>query len=100
MNSKILKAYCWRTGQLQLAREVPEGALELAQAPDKVMTDAVQATARLAYDNTWLVPGVPEASSDTAAVDAVIDYQKHLQKRIGHLLADGHGGGHDVHAAA
>lgn len=101
MNSNRLKAFCWRSGLLQLAREVPEGALELAEAPDQIMTDAVHGTARLAYDGaTWLVPGVPEAKDDSnVALDAVFDYQKRLKDSISFRLAEAHGG-HDACALA
>jgi hypothetical protein len=96
MKTKTLTAFCWRSGLLQVAREAPEGALVLATAPDKVMTDAISKTARLAYDGeSWLVPGVPEAGEDSdAAVDAVIDYQRHLNKRLALELASQSGGDH------
>lgn len=94
MNSNRLKAFCWGSGLLQVARDVPEGALHLATGPDEIMLEAISGTARLGYDNqTWIVPGVPEANSTDAALDAVFDFQNHLVKRIGSILAE-RGGRH------
>ncbi len=95
MNSKQLRAFCFRSGLLQVAECVPEGALELALAPATVLVAAIEATARLAYDNaTWLVPGVPEAPDEKKACDAVFDYQTMLNQRLSRLLASQ--GGDDV----
>lgn len=94
MNIQKLKAFCFRSGLLQVALEVPKGALELASAPDEVLTDAIVGSARLDYTNEqWLVPGVPEAADDDAALDAVFAYRDHLNKSIGFRLAE-QGGRH------
>lgn len=96
MKEKTLTAFVWRSGLLQVAREAPEGSLKLATAPDTVMTDAISGTARLAHDGqTWLVPGVPEAGDDSdAALDAVLDFQKQLNKRLASVLSSHTGGSH------
>jgi hypothetical protein len=98
MNSNQMKAFCYRSGLLEMATEVPAGALELAEAPEDIMIDAILGSARLSRTtDQWLVPGVPEANTDEAALDAAISYQKHLEKSIGFRMAEG---GRNVCAAS
>jgi hypothetical protein len=95
MNDKTLTAFVWRTGRLQIAREVPEGALPLATAPDTVLLEAIVDTAREAEGGTaFFVPGVQEVEDGDAKVDAVLDYQRILNKRLASDLASQTGGSH------
>jgi hypothetical protein len=99
MSEKTLKAFCWRTGLIQLAPVVPEGALELATAPATLLAQTIDGIGRLSYDNHhFLVPGVPEAPDDNTAMDAVFDFQSQLNKRLSIALAS-HNGGGNVSAA-
>ncbi len=90
MSEKIMKAFCWRTGVIQLADTVPEGALELATAPATLLAQTVDAVSRHGYDSQiYLVPGVPEADDAEQALDAVFDFRNQLTKRLSRALAEG-----------
>lgn len=95
MSEKTLKAFCWRTGLLQTGNEVPEGALELASAPESVLTNVLLAECRHGYNDELLVPGIPEAASSDNAVDAAIDFSQRLQKSISRELIN-YGGSHET----
>ena len=65
-------AYCYRSGQIAIGRIVPDGALPIASGSESTLRRAMRATARHAYDGkTLLVPGLPEARNDTAALTAL-----------------------------
>ena len=77
--SELAKAYCWDNGVIEFGETVPEGALGLGDGPKEWLRDCVAAWGRLAYDNeTWLVPGVPEAEDQGAALGAVIAFRGRL----------------------
>jgi hypothetical protein len=76
-----MKAYCWRTGKIELGRYTPRGAIEIADVPGRELRRQISATARHAYDGeTLLVPGVPEAKDDLAALEAVRRFRRWLLK--------------------
>jgi len=85
-----MKAYAYRSGQIEFGNTVPSGALPII-GPDKrsIPRDRIEAGARLAYDGkTLLVPGIPEAEDDNAAyeafekwIDWLIDPGKYLGPR-------------------
>ena len=83
MNMKRrVHVYCWRSGQIEIGDSVPEGAMHIASGQEDIVREHIQGTARLAHDNeTYLVPGVPEAESDSAAITAVCRYVQWLGKR-------------------
>lgn len=65
-------AFCYASGQIGFARDLPEGALPIIKGKAKDVRDKIEGNARLAYDGkTWLVPGIPEAADDIAALDAL-----------------------------
>jgi hypothetical protein len=65
-------AYAYRSGHIGFGHEVPEGALPIGKLGPKLKCSTIEACARLSRtDNrTLFVPGVPEAESDDAALDA------------------------------
>lgn len=64
-------AYCFRSGQIRVGRRCPDGALPLAYGPEHRLRRAVSGCARLARSGeTWLVPGVPEASNEDEGIEA------------------------------
>lgn len=68
-------AYCDRGGRIGFARALPDGMLPLARGSLRQLKSLISGSARLARDaDVWLVPGVPEAASGLAAVDAVRAY--------------------------
>jgi hypothetical protein len=75
-------AYCYASGQIEIGRRVPKGALSLRlRGPRKKLEDFLAGCARLAYDNdTWLVPGVPEAPNQKVALDALFRFCERTEK--------------------
>jgi hypothetical protein len=68
------KAYCYASGQIDFVSrgEVPAGAIHFASGPKVKLVPFVEVMARHAYDGeTLLVPGVPEAPSQAAALLAL-----------------------------
>lgn len=73
-------AYCYASGQIEFGRTVPEGAIEIMRGPARKVRKLIEARARHAYDGkTLLVPGVPEAPNEDAALAALIAFVKWLQ---------------------
>lgn len=74
-------AYCYRSGQIKVGPRCPEGALPLAYGPESRLRKAVSVRARHAYDGkTKLVPGVPEADNEDAAIEAARQFSGWLVK--------------------
>ena len=74
---------CDRNGVSGFEKRWIRGRLPLASGAESLVHKAVEGTARLAHDNrTYLVPGVPEAEGDDAAVDAVLAYRVRLAKAL------------------
>lgn len=77
-----MKAYCWADGVIEFGRNVPEGALLMAEGPAKTLRELISATARHAYDGeTLLVPGIPEAKDQSEAGDALGAHLEWISKR-------------------
>lgn len=67
-----MKAYCYRTGLIRFGNKVPDGAIQIAQGPSKLLRNMIDAVSRHAYDGkSLLVPGIPEAETDEQAADAL-----------------------------
>lgn len=80
-----MRAFCWASGLIEFGQRTPAGAIPIARGPAKVLREFVGGVARHGYkahrvggrmqkipgSERLLVPGVPEASTDTAAVDAL-----------------------------
>lgn len=77
-----MKAYAWKSGRIDFGRKVPDGALEIGSASSKALRRVIDATARHGYDNSLIVPGVPEAQTGDAKVDALIAYCKWIKPRL------------------
>ena len=62
---------------------MPDGAIQIAEAPAKFLRKEISAAARHAYDGkTLLVPGVPEAKNGNAAVDALFRFADWIKPRF------------------
>lgn len=49
----------WQNGLIDLMEEEPEGGISIAHDEEKLLEDALAATARLAYDGEhWIAPEV------------------------------------------
>lgn len=76
-------AYCYRSGQIGLGRRLPKGALPIARVKGRSLRPVIEVLARWAYDNkTMLVPGIPEASSDTEALAALRQFGNEVRRRL------------------
>lgn len=70
-------AYCFRSGEIEIATSkhtVPAGAIPFATSRKSVakLLDSISVKARHARDGkTLLVPGIPEAKNDAAALSAL-----------------------------
>ena len=76
--SKTLIAYCWCNGKIEFGSTVPDGALPIVSGPSDHVRTAVEVLARWSNpterggdDSCPLVPGVPEADTDVAKLEAV-----------------------------
>lgn len=67
-----MHAYCFQSGEIDFGVDLPEGTLPLGKARSaKKLREIVEVNARHAYDGkTLLVPGLPEADTEDAALAA------------------------------
>lgn len=79
-------AYCYRSGQIQFGRSLPEGAIKVAEGPSKKLRAMIGVTSRHAYDGkTLLVPGIPEAETEKEAEAALRRFLDWIAPRIAEL---------------
>lgn len=84
--SKKLIAYCYRSGQIGFTTaKPPAGTIVLVKGDPKKVRARVMVCSRESYptkrggkDTVQLVPGVPEAEDEMAALDAVEKFIKFL----------------------
>ncbi|WP_332117270.1 hypothetical protein [Azorhizobium caulinodans] len=74
-----------RAGVIRITPTLPAGVLVIADDPSEdLLAETISALARHSYDGkTLLVPGIPEAPSDMAALEALISFRA----RVMHTLA-------------
>lgn len=76
-------SYCYRSGEILIGPTCPKTAIPLASGPADLLETTIEGLARLAYDNkTWLVPGIPEAPDEAAALRAAQTFARNLAARI------------------
>lgn len=76
-----------RRGVISIASTAPEGDLVLIDGPEAALRELVNAEARHGYTaGALLVPGIPEAESDDAALDALIVFRDRLRVALPHYL--------------
>lgn len=78
-------AYCGADGRLRFGPSVPRGMLPIASCPAdkkiKTWRSDVQALCRLGYTRgVYLVPGIPEATSEHEAFEALCRFSVVLGK--------------------
>jgi hypothetical protein len=85
-----MRVFAYRSGHLAFI-EGPmtegtaalSGALIVATGPKDIVEPTVKGLARLAYDNeTYLVPGCPEAEDDDAAYKAFVAWYERVQTAL------------------
>lgn len=82
-----MRAYCWASGQIEFGSHIPEGALPIARGPARRVRGFIEAVSRHAYDGeTLLVPGIPEAPDQSAALKALHSW---LDWISGHRMPQG-----------
>lgn len=78
-------AWCWASGLIQVGDKMPadgpagDGAIKIAEGPKYALKSRLSVVARHGYgsqEGQLLVPGVPEADSQDAKVDALINWLK------------------------
>lgn len=76
----MARIICWRSGETEVVSRAPDGAITLMIGPRRRLQALLDTQARHAHDGkTLLVPGVPEAADDVAALDATIAFQTRLE---------------------
>lgn len=76
-------AHADRSGVIRCGASVPAGALCVLTASRHHVRKIVSALARHAYDGkTLLVPGIPEAADDDAAIDALERFRTECERRL------------------
>lgn len=87
--SRTHRIWAWRDGVIECgARRTPAGAIKLFTLHDAraaaVAARVIGVQARHAYDGrTLLVPGIPEAANDDAALDALRAFATRAGAAIG-----------------
>lgn len=75
-------AYCWRGGVIEFGVRIPDGALPVDRGTERSVRRRVEPLVRHAHDGkTLLVPGIPEADSDTAALEAYRRFKGLMDRR-------------------
>lgn len=92
MHAEPIHAWAWKSGLIEFGREVPEGALSFATGMDAPLRQLVGVLARHGKgkgEGQLLVPGVPEAATETARLDALIAWVNWCAKRNGKKESSG-----------
>lgn len=83
----MIIAYCDATGVIKFGPTVPEGSLPIVKGEEKDVKELIQVTSRHAWPRVpdpekqvYLVPGIPEAADQQAAMNALIAFKAWLQK--------------------
>ena len=75
LHAESVHAWAWQSGLIEFGREVPEGAIRFATGMDVPLQERVGVLARHGQgksEGKLLVPGVPEAATGAAKIDALI----------------------------
>jgi len=65
-------AYCWQSGEVEIASYIPDGALGIARGNARLLGKAITLYAVHGYrPNLYLVPGLPVATSPDERFEAV-----------------------------
>lgn len=79
-----MKAFAGRDGVIEFGGFVPDGRLAIASSADAdKLRSTIEGCCRHAYDGvTLLVPGIPEAENDDAALDALLAFNRGVHERL------------------
>jgi hypothetical protein len=87
---QMIRAYCYASGLIGFDKRIPKGALVIARGPEKELREFIEVKARHGYktrnvngrptkirgSDMLLVPGVPEADNQHAALTALHGWMK------------------------
>lgn len=77
-----LKVYCWQSGHLEFGTAAPEGTITIATVRNKAERAKVEVCCRHSrHNDDLLIPGIPEAESEEAAIDALVIFCQQLRQR-------------------
>lgn len=77
-----MRAYAYRSGRIEISKKgrSANDALVIAVGPAKELREEISGLARHGYDGkTLLVPGIPEARTDSEAMDALFDFKAKVE---------------------
>jgi hypothetical protein len=100
-----MRAFCYASGLIEFGRAVPDGALPIAHGPSRALRDFIETQARHGYrtrkvrgrptkipgSETLLVPGIPEAPDQFAALDALHGFLSWIAKNAPEGVVAVHG---------
>jgi hypothetical protein len=73
-------AYCYASGHIEFGARCPDGALPIVRGDDRRVREFVAGVARHGYDGeTLLVPGVPEAENERAALEKLVAWIERIK---------------------
>lgn len=67
-------AWCWANGLIELGREMPRDAIEVARGGGANLLRAITATANFRLDQTYWVPGISAASTPQTVLAGLEEY--------------------------
>lgn len=81
--ARKIYAVCDRRGVIEFADHVDEGLLPIGRGYPRKLREIVEVNARRAYQRgVLLVPGIPEAVDDNAALDAWERFRRLVEMRL------------------
>ncbi len=80
----MAKLICDRRGVLEIVdRPLPAGRLLIGSGPHRLLHDIMVAISRHGYEkDVYLVPGVPEAADDDAALEAAMAFRDRVSNQL------------------
>ena len=85
LRNPLMYALCSRAGVITFAPQVPVdmSLLPIARGPSRKLKERIEGVARHAYDGiTLLVPGIPEAPNEAAALNALQAFRAWIKPRF------------------
>lgn len=73
-------AWVWASGLIETGTEVPDGVMTFCTGEDCAVRELVGVVARHGYNGELLMPGVPEATDEDDAIEALIRFVQHLKQ--------------------
>jgi len=78
MNNKSI-AYAWRTGQIEIGQELPNGALPIISGDEFQIRNAIAKTASV-HQHIAMIPNITRTFGEDARVNALIQYKEKVDR--------------------